>query len=397
MSGVSDKLRACPLWPGLAPPGRDPSRFALRSVDGGFEDVRDVLSGRCSRSTNSTNSGFVSPSSSSRFMDRMNHNRPALARGWVVTSKLTVTQSTDPNATVGENIDFYGFGHVTGLQYSQFGLWALNSSVLNAASQYIGTYGGALSPTASGSMPTTGTATYNGLAVGSIQNSPGGVASYVAGFSGDVVLNANFSSGAISGSITSINAYILNVLKGSVNDIGISATISGTNISGTTSVTGAAGSGYDITGATGNLVGVFAGPTANEVAGAFNLTGGTNSNSVIGSFGAGSAIAAPTPPTPPTTTLFSEEVTVGGTAPNFTVSNLKTGQFITYTGALPNGISGSPATSTFTITTAGGAVSGTAALGNGPQTRTGLSNITDAQLTVTSSTDLAISGTTGAG
>ena|SRR5579863_2291580 len=38
MSGVSDKLRACPLWPGLAPPGRDPSRFALRSVDGGFED-----------------------------------------------------------------------------------------------------------------------------------------------------------------------------------------------------------------------------------------------------------------------------------------------------------------------------------------------------------------------
>src|SRR5579863_1593491 len=85
MSGVSDKLRACPLWPGLAPPGRDPSRFALRSVDGGFEDVRDVLSGRCSRSTNSTNSGFVSPSSSSRFMDRMNHNRPALARGWVVT------------------------------------------------------------------------------------------------------------------------------------------------------------------------------------------------------------------------------------------------------------------------------------------------------------------------
>src|SRR5579863_4216992 len=86
MSGVSDKLRACPLWPGLAPPGRDPSRFALRSVDGGFEDVRDVLSGRCSRSTNSTNSGFVSPSSSLRFMDRMNHNRPALARGWVVTS-----------------------------------------------------------------------------------------------------------------------------------------------------------------------------------------------------------------------------------------------------------------------------------------------------------------------
>src|ERR1035437_8857839 len=85
MSGVSARLRACPLWPGLAPPGRDPSRFALRSVDGGFEDVREVLSGRCSRSTNSTNSGFVSPSSSSRFTGRMNHRQAALARGWVDT------------------------------------------------------------------------------------------------------------------------------------------------------------------------------------------------------------------------------------------------------------------------------------------------------------------------
>jgi hypothetical protein len=205
-------------------------------------------------------------------------------------SKLTVTQSTDANATVGENIDFYGFGHAAGLQYSEFGLWALNSSVLNTGSQYIGTYGGALSPAPVGSVPTSGTASYNGLAVGSVQNSPSSVTSPVAGFSGNVSLNANFSAGTIGGSITSIKAYNLNVLTGSVNDIVITAAITGANISGTTAATGAAGTGYDITGAVGNLVGVFAGPAANEVAGAFNLSGGPNSTRLIGAFGAKQAV-----------------------------------------------------------------------------------------------------------
>jgi hypothetical protein len=67
------------------PPGRKPSRFAFLSVEGGCEDVRDVLSGRCIPSTRSINSGFVSRSSSSRFIDIVNHSTAALARGWVVT------------------------------------------------------------------------------------------------------------------------------------------------------------------------------------------------------------------------------------------------------------------------------------------------------------------------
>ena len=312
-------------------------------------------------------------------------------------SRLTVTQSTDPNAIVGENVDFYGFGHTTGLQYSQFGLWVLNSSLLNSGSNYIGTYGGALSPTPAGAVPTTGSATFNGLAVGSIQNAPSNSISQVAGFSGDLTVNANFTAGTVSGSITGIQAYILNVLKGSVNDIGIAGTISGTNISGTTIVTGAPGSGYDITGATGKLVGIVAGPTANEVAGSFYLSGGPNANSLIGSYGAGQAIAASTPAAAPTTTFFSDEATIGGTSPNFTASNLKTGQFVSYTGALPNGVTGSPATSTIAITTAGGTVSGTVGLGNSLQSNFGLTNATIAQYTVNSSTDAAIPSATGAG
>ncbi len=35
------------------------SRRSLRSLDGGLDDVRDVFSGRCIRSTRSINSSFV--------------------------------------------------------------------------------------------------------------------------------------------------------------------------------------------------------------------------------------------------------------------------------------------------------------------------------------------------
>jgi hypothetical protein len=84
-SAVSASARACPLCPGLASPGREPSRLTFRSVDGGFDDVRDVLSGRLSRSNRSINPGFVSRSSSSRFIGSVNHRPPPMARGWVIT------------------------------------------------------------------------------------------------------------------------------------------------------------------------------------------------------------------------------------------------------------------------------------------------------------------------
>lgn len=87
-STVSANARACPLWPGLAPPGREPSRLPFRSVDGGFDDVRDVLSGRCRPSSRSINSGLVSRSSSSRFTGSVNHRPPTLAKGWVITNVI---------------------------------------------------------------------------------------------------------------------------------------------------------------------------------------------------------------------------------------------------------------------------------------------------------------------
>ncbi len=50
------RARLCPSWPGSAPPGFDCSLRALSSVYGSFDAFRDVLSDRCSRSTNSISS-----------------------------------------------------------------------------------------------------------------------------------------------------------------------------------------------------------------------------------------------------------------------------------------------------------------------------------------------------
>jgi hypothetical protein len=79
------KGRLCPAWPGLAPAGLARSRLSFRSVDGGLEDVRDVLSGRCGRSTNSTSSALLRGSSSSRRMPGSHQPTHSRTRGWVTT------------------------------------------------------------------------------------------------------------------------------------------------------------------------------------------------------------------------------------------------------------------------------------------------------------------------
>jgi hypothetical protein len=58
------------------------------SSPGGFDGVRDALSARRILSNRSINSGLVSRSSSSRFMDGVNHNTHALARARVITGNL---------------------------------------------------------------------------------------------------------------------------------------------------------------------------------------------------------------------------------------------------------------------------------------------------------------------
>ena len=112
VSGSSAMARLWPSWPGLAPPGRDCSRRSLRSVEGGLDEVRDVLAGRCSFSTSSIRSSLLRRSRSPRLMPP--RNQPSSARAsprrtstdharspshdatpWVNTAKLFNSEETD--------------------------------------------------------------------------------------------------------------------------------------------------------------------------------------------------------------------------------------------------------------------------------------------------------------
>ena len=208
---------------------------------------------------------------------------------------FAITSSTDPALNTTDGGSWEQFGNVVGLTYSNFGVWSLNpcSNTSSCTPTYVGTMGGAQPGYAlTASMPTSGSASYSGGAVGYVQQPFANNPTNVAQFYGTSSLTANFGTGAVSGSVTGINAYSVDngggtqTLLGTVNNIGLSGTISGAHFSGTTSVTGTAGTAFDISGATGTVTGGFYGPSANETAGVFNVRGGTNNTMLMGSFGA---------------------------------------------------------------------------------------------------------------
>src|SRR3954467_6384866 len=62
------------------------SHCSLRSVEGGLEEVREVFSGRCRRSTSSINSSLLRRSSSPRPIPPLNQQKRPTSRAWVITS-----------------------------------------------------------------------------------------------------------------------------------------------------------------------------------------------------------------------------------------------------------------------------------------------------------------------
>jgi hypothetical protein len=233
-----------------------------------------------------------------------------------VNGSFAITASTDPALTTSDGGDWELYAAVVGLQYTNFGTWSLNpcANSSNCTPKYAGTIGGAQPGVSlTSTMPSSGSATYTGGAVGYVIQ-PVADNSHNAGqFWGTSTLNANFGTGGITGSITGINVYSVNnggsgqTLLGTMNNIGLAATISGAQYSGTTDVTGSAGTAFDITGATGQIKGGFYGPGAAETAGVFYLTGGANNTSLMGSFGAKQA---------PSDRRLKEHVERAGMLPN---------------------------------------------------------------------------------
>src|SRR4051794_26536706 len=113
--------------PGLAPPGRACSRRSLRSVEGGLEEVREVFSGRCSRSTSSISSSLLKRSRSARPMTAENQpqacraraghlpNAPPLANlaaqtPWVITKDWKAIEQSTGNTKI--YIWYTSFGQI---------------------------------------------------------------------------------------------------------------------------------------------------------------------------------------------------------------------------------------------------------------------------------------------
>jgi hypothetical protein len=220
---------------------------------------------------------------------------------------LTVTSSTDSNIAPGNSGKVESFAGVVGLQYADFGTWSLKpcAGSGNCDAIYVGTYGGAQtgqSLTATSAIPTSGYASYWGGATGAVAQPSTVNPNNVGLFYGTFGLTANFSNGTLTGAITNIQVYSTGGGTGSqtnygtLNDIAITNPISGNAIRGNsysarvtaggTDSSGQTPTGFDISGASGKLIGGFYGPAAQETSGTFYLAGGANGTQLVGSFGA---------------------------------------------------------------------------------------------------------------
>lgn len=145
-------------------------------------------------------------------------------------------------------------GSPLGLQYSDFGTAWLRAVDFISLPQINAAFAGGSVLTTT--MPQAGSATYFGSLMGAAQH---------ASIHGSSVLSVNFSSGVLNGIFNYTNGAYLN---GTVN---MTATISGNGFNGTVA---------SIAGQTGSAFGHFYGPAANEISGAFSMTGANTVNSV---------------------------------------------------------------------------------------------------------------------
>ena len=137
-----------------------------------------------------------------------------------------------------------------------------------------------------GHVPTSGTATYIGLSGTSQGNAKaGGVAGQIwvpsqsgnpiqgGGVGGDATVNINFAAGSVNGQLTNMH------VSGSPwNSVNLSGSLSGANLSGTTSTSGPPAGSPALfpqgmsSAATGTFKGALYGPNANELGAIWSLS-----------------------------------------------------------------------------------------------------------------------------
>ncbi|TAJ80632.1 MAG: hypothetical protein EPO42_04010 [Gallionellaceae bacterium] len=232
--------------------------------------------------------------------------------GGMALSVPTLTATAPGNyrgtAATGESVSLQLYGSLLtgsgalggGLQYANFGEWQAFPNVTGLVSPasltgpFTGsTFAGGQLLTTAAAMPVGITATYTGIMRGGAQDSTTNVPY---GMSGVASLTANFTSGAVSGSMTAIGVSdrTTGVPAGNFNDLALAGMIASNGFSGSVTagaVPAVTPSPVAVAAATvGTTSGHFYGPNANEVSGLWSLTSGTIGAS--GAFGAANGTSA---------------------------------------------------------------------------------------------------------
>jgi hypothetical protein len=167
------------------------------------------------------------------------------------------------------------------LTYSTYGIWAYTPQGTSAAAQpglSPATRGGGVMAyghqTIESQMPITGSARFTGT-FGGFFAVPGAFGTIT---SGDVQLDVNFASTAVTGTIRNVmgirgRTATPTLEPGRLNDIALTGNTHVTIYRGTASAIATPGVTYDLTGTTGTLAGAFYGPNAVETAGVVALAG----------------------------------------------------------------------------------------------------------------------------
>ena len=222
----------------------------------------------------------------------------------------------DPNGDIklsnGQYLRLQSFNTNPLIEWALIGEWRIDGAA-NANPAEIGTYVvGYQTPTAS--VPRAGTASYVdpfGVDAEAFYPRANGALPYTQVFiSGGVNLQVNFVNGSVTGAFNNLQAFASTGVA-PWNVVTVSGTISGNGISGTTTSANPPANNLAFGSGTGSIKGGFYGPAADEVAGTWTLSDGTNS--AIGVFGSPTGTGSPV--ILPATIGAPEKATVGTTLP----------------------------------------------------------------------------------
>ena len=221
---------------------------------------------------------------SSGFIAAPSPNATILINSATPTNFQLVIPSIGVNATFTsiESLVSNSSGWTWGYSYVAVGSWAARStgtSPLQASSFYSFGY-----ETPASAIPTTGNAQFTGLASGNVFMPNNGTI-LTTEVDGKANLSVNFSSGAVTGSLTQMQQWDGVSFNGPAgylpwNDVSLNANIApGTNrFSGTTAAASSPGTAFSLSGsATGSLTGAFYGPAAQNIGAVWSLSDGTKS------------------------------------------------------------------------------------------------------------------------